>query len=126
MRAVLTALSLISKSSTGTRSQPRDAILPLKQILKHGRPRLRGPCGAPNEFTLLAIEEPENVRGAKDLLGHSTFATTEKYYVMAQSRLAGRAPARAIEKWQKGQLHPDTHTALGGQRSVGSRSRKYR
>ncbi len=43
--------------------------------------------------------DPVNVRGAKDLLGHASFATTEKHYVMAQSRLAGRALARAIEPW---------------------------
>jgi len=36
------------------------------------------------------------VRGAKDLLGHSSFRTTENHYVMAQSRLAGRALALAI------------------------------
>jgi integrase/recombinase XerD len=40
--------------------------------------------------------DPVNVRGAKDLLGQASFATTEKYYVMAQSRLAGRALARVI------------------------------
>jgi hypothetical protein len=37
------------------------------------------------------------VRGAKDLLGQATFATTEKYYIMAQSRLAGRSLARTID-----------------------------
>jgi integrase len=46
--------------------------------------------------TLWSISDPKNVRGAKDLLGHSSFGTTEKHYVMAQSRLAGRALARAI------------------------------
>jgi integrase/recombinase XerD len=40
--------------------------------------------------------DPVNVRGVKDLLGHTSFATTEKHYIMAQSRLAGRALARAI------------------------------
>jgi integrase len=40
--------------------------------------------------------DPANVRGAKDLLGHASFGTTEKHYIMAQSRLAGRALARAI------------------------------
>lgn len=40
--------------------------------------------------------DPVNVRGAKDLLGQASFATTEKYYIVAQSRLAGRALARAI------------------------------
>ena len=46
--------------------------------------------------TLWSISDPKNVRGAKDLLGHSSFRTTEKHYVMAQSRLAGRALALAI------------------------------
>jgi site-specific recombinase XerD len=38
-----------------------------------------------------------NVRGVKDLLGHASFATTEKYYIMSQSRLAGRVLARAVD-----------------------------
>ena len=46
--------------------------------------------------TLWSIRDPANVRGVKDLLGHASFATTEKYYLMSQSRLAGRALARAI------------------------------
>jgi hypothetical protein len=37
----------------------------------------------------------------KDLLGHASFSTTEKHYIMAQSRVAGRALARAIEGRQK-------------------------
>ena len=40
--------------------------------------------------------DPKNVRGAKDLLGQSSFGTTERHYIMAQSRLAGHALARAI------------------------------
>lgn len=40
--------------------------------------------------------DPVNVRGSKDLLGHASFTMTEKHYVMAQSRLAGRTLARAI------------------------------
>jgi hypothetical protein len=43
------------------------------------------------------IYDPVNVRGAKDLLGQTTFATTEKHYIMAQLRLAGRALARTID-----------------------------
>jgi integrase len=43
-----------------------------------------------------------NVRGAKDLLGHASFDTTEKYYIMAQSRIAGHALARAIGNTGKG------------------------
>jgi integrase len=46
--------------------------------------------------TLWSSRDPVNVRGAKDLLGHASFTTTEKFYIMAQSRLAGRALARAI------------------------------
>jgi integrase/recombinase XerD len=45
--------------------------------------------------------DPVNVRGVKDLLGQASFATTEKHYIMAQSRLAGRALARAIENKRK-------------------------
>jgi integrase len=48
--------------------------------------------------TFWSIHDPANVRGAKDLLGHSSFGTTEKHYIMAQSRLAGRALAQAIDR----------------------------
>jgi integrase len=41
--------------------------------------------------TFLAIRDPKNVRVAKDLLGHTSFAMTEKHYVMAQSRMASQA-----------------------------------
>lgn len=50
--------------------------------------------------TFWSIRNPENVRGAKDLLGQSSFGTTEKYYIMAQSRLAGRALAQAIDRYE--------------------------
>jgi integrase/recombinase XerD len=51
--------------------------------------------------TLWSSRDPTNVRGAKDLLGQASFSTTEKYYVMAQSRVAGRALARAVQsKWK--------------------------
>jgi len=46
--------------------------------------------------TFWSIRDPKNVRGAKDLLGQSSFGTTEKHYIMGQSRLAGRVLARAI------------------------------
>jgi integrase len=46
--------------------------------------------------TLWSIYDPVNVRGVKDLLGHASFGTTERYYVMGQSRIAGRALACAI------------------------------
>ena len=46
--------------------------------------------------TFWSMRDPVNVRAVRDLLGHTTFATTERNYVMAQSRLAGRALARAV------------------------------
>jgi len=42
-----------------------------------------------------------NVRGAKDLLGQASFGMTEKHYIMAQSRLAGRALAHAVDAARK-------------------------
>ena len=48
--------------------------------------------------TFWSIHDPRNVRGAKDLLGHASFATTEKHYIMAQSRIAGRALARIVDQ----------------------------
>ena len=48
--------------------------------------------------TLWSIEDPKNVRDVKDLYGHGSFeSTTEAHYLIGQSRLAGRALARAIE-----------------------------
>ena len=52
--------------------------------------------------TLWSIHDPANVRGVKDLLGHASFDTTEGHYIMAQSRLAGRALARAFDNLGKG------------------------
>src|SRR5262249_61710768 len=42
-------------------------------------------------------QDPVNVKGVKDVLGHASFETTEKHYIMAQSRIAGRALAHAID-----------------------------
>ena len=42
-------------------------------------------------------QDPINIRGVKDVLGQASFGTTEKHYIMAQSRLAGRALAHAID-----------------------------
>jgi hypothetical protein len=47
--------------------------------------------------TFWLVQDPANVRGVKNLLGHASFATTEKYYIMSQSRLAGRVLARAVD-----------------------------
>jgi integrase len=39
----------------------------------------------------ILVADPENIRVAKDLLGHKSFAMTEKHYIdAALSRLAGR------------------------------------
>ncbi len=51
--------------------------------------------------TLWSIHDPANVRGVKDLLGHVSFDTTEGYYIMGQSRIAGRALARAMDMIRK-------------------------
>jgi integrase len=48
--------------------------------------------------TLWAEHDPKNVRGAKDLLGHTSFAMTEKFYIVAQSRTAGVALQQAIRQ----------------------------
>jgi integrase/recombinase XerD len=45
--------------------------------------------------------DPVNVRGSKDLLGHASFTTTDKHYIMSISRLAGRALARAVDMLRK-------------------------
>jgi integrase/recombinase XerD len=47
-------------------------------------------------------QDPVNVRGVKDVLGQASFRTTEKHYIMAQSRLAGRVLANAIDAVQSG------------------------
>ena len=49
-------------------------------------------------MTFWSIHDPQNVRGAKDLLGHASFATTEKHYIMSQSRMAGRELARIVDQ----------------------------
>jgi integrase len=46
--------------------------------------------------TFWSFQDPVNVRGARDLLGQASFATTEKHYIMAQSRVAGQVLAKAI------------------------------
>ena len=51
--------------------------------------------------TLWSCRDPANVRGSKDLLGHLSFDTTEKYYIMAESRMAGRTFARAVDEKRK-------------------------
>jgi site-specific recombinase XerD len=51
--------------------------------------------------SLWSIHDPANVRGVKDLLGHSSFNTTETHYIMSQSRMAGRKLAHALDAKRK-------------------------
>lgn len=51
--------------------------------------------------SLWSTYDPANIRGVADLLGHASFGTTEKHYIMAQSRLAGRALQQAIGRARK-------------------------
>ena len=63
--------------------------------------RFRGAAG-----NLWSISDPVNVRGAKDLLGHTDFKTTERHYLGARSRMAGRAFARVLRSPRQ-KLTPD-------------------
>ena len=47
------------------------------------------------------VRDPKIVRGAKDLLGHASFSATEKHYIMAQSRIAGRTLSRIVVQLQR-------------------------
>ena len=49
-------------------------------------------------LTFWSIHDPKNIRGGKDLLGHRSFGTTEKFYIKTQSRTAGRVLADAWKK----------------------------
>jgi integrase/recombinase XerD len=51
--------------------------------------------------TFWSTRDPANVRGVKDLLGHASFGTTETYYIMSQSRVAGRALARVVSNGKR-------------------------
>jgi integrase/recombinase XerD len=51
--------------------------------------------------SLWSIQDPANVRGVKDLLGQASFDITEKHYIMAQSRIAGRTLARVVDLLRK-------------------------
>lgn len=51
--------------------------------------------------TTLAIADPEHVRVAAPLLGHASFATTEKYYQQATAMSAHRAYIEAVFGWKE-------------------------
>lgn len=63
--------------------------------------RFRGAAG-----TLWSISDPVNVLGTKDLLGHTDFKTTERHYLAARSRMAGRALAQVLRS-QRRRRTPD-------------------
>ncbi|RYG96099.1 MAG: site-specific integrase [Alphaproteobacteria bacterium] len=65
-----------------------------RYLCKHTQAYL-GKAISPHGFrraaaTTAIIDDPHNVRSTKDLLGHRTFAMTEKHYIVARSRQAGR------------------------------------
>ena len=47
--------------------------------------------------TTFALERPDLVRLTMDLLSHASFATTDKFYLQAQSNVAGRRYADVIQ-----------------------------
>ena len=49
-------------------------------------------------LTFWSIHDPKNILGGKDLLGYRSFGTTEKFYILTQSRTAGRVLADAWKK----------------------------
>jgi len=48
--------------------------------------------------TGIAIDDPEHVRMAADLLGHTTFATTDAHYVMARQLEASRRYRKLVDE----------------------------
>jgi len=69
--------------------------------------------------TFWSIHDPANVRGVKDLLGHASFSTTERHYIMAQTRIAGRLLARAVERLKgRGTSAPSGARGLKGNRQM--------
>jgi integrase/recombinase XerD len=60
-------------------------------------PHLFRDCAA----TSMAVDDPENVRLAAGLLGHNTFATTERYYILAQMLQAGRRYQEVVLNMRK-------------------------
>jgi integrase len=61
--------------------------------------------------TLWSVQDPANVRGVKDLLGHASFGTTEKYYIMAQTR---PSPVMNVRRPIIGSPHRRSPTAFPG------------
>ncbi len=68
-------------------------------------PHLFRDCAA----TSIAIDDPEHVRVAAKLLGHSRFKTTERYYIQAQSFEASRKYQRVIAARREGAQSTQIH-----------------
>ena len=82
------------------RGRPMDGGSINNMVCRHTKEALGFPVNL-HRFRLAAgnlwsIADPANVRGVKDLLGQTSFGTTEKHYIGAQSRLAGRALAKVL------------------------------
>jgi integrase len=69
----------------------------------------------------LACEDPAHVRISAAILGHSSFQTTERYYIMAQQAQAHEAFVElilAVRKQAKARMASDqTHKAQDRKRS---------
>jgi hypothetical protein len=98
----------ILKVRTGRWSKPLESALwaskdgsPMTQMAIYDRIRARtkeafGEPVNPHLFrdaaaTTLAVADPEHVRVAAPLLGHRTFATTERHYLHAQAHIAHKS-----------------------------------
>lgn len=55
--------------------------------------------------TSIAIHDPENVRMAATILGHRSFATTEKHYNLASTLEAGRSYAEVVAQRRAAAVH---------------------
>lgn len=84
----------------GPDGRPLSAHAIWKLVTRHTLARL-GTAVNPHLFrdaaaTFLGDQEPENVRMAAALLGHADFRTTERHYILAQSRNAFRIHQEAV------------------------------
>jgi integrase len=82
------------------RHQPEAAHSLQLQLVHHTRIAFGRPIN-PHLFrdciaTSIAIHDPKNVRMAATILGHNSFATTERHYNLARTLEAGRSYAEAV------------------------------
>lgn len=78
-----------------------------RRIIKWTKAKL-GFAVSPHRFrnasaTFLVTQDPANAHAARDLLGHKSFAMTQKHYIdRAQSRMAGRKLSNVLSKLKIG------------------------